>query len=141
MRAYPRLPFSGSETNICRPEGPLSSLPTSPLEPRPLSSSRDSLERCQARPARSRTLDESLKGRGGRLGVHARGSVTSCSSPQLSAPLSASGSALHLHTLLSNMDSREGVYSKLGGLYAESLRRLALKCEEDRKSTRLNSSH
>ncbi|XP_062334142.1 inactive tyrosine-protein kinase PRAG1 [Osmerus eperlanus] len=132
VRAYPRLPFSGSESNICRPEGPLSSLPSSPLEPRPLYSSSDSLEHChapQARPARSRTLDESLKGRG-RLGVHGRGSITSSSSPQLSAPLSASGSALHLHTLLSNMDSREGVYSKLGGLYAESLRRLALKCEE-----------
>ena len=40
------------------------------------------------------------------------------------------GSTLQLHTLLSNMDSRECVYSKLGGLYAESLRRLALKCEE-----------
>uniref|UniRef100_A0A3B4BIS1 Inactive tyrosine-protein kinase PEAK1 n=1 Tax=Periophthalmus magnuspinnatus TaxID=409849 RepID=A0A3B4BIS1_9GOBI len=49
------------------------------------------------------------------------------------APLSNSpnvGSTLQLQTLLSNIDSREGVYSKLGGLYAESLRRLALKCED-----------
>ena len=78
----------------------------------------------------------------GRLGVHPRGSITCSSSPQLSAPFSASepgsaaaaagglGSCLQLQTLLSNMDSREGVYSKLGGLYAESLRRLALKCED-----------
>ena len=37
---------------------------------------------------------------------------------------------MQLQTLLSNMDSREGIYSKLGGLYAESLRRLAIKCED-----------
>lgn len=64
-------------------------------------------------------------------GSHLCRAVTTSSSsspPQLAAPLPGSG--LHLQMLLSNMDSREGVYSKLGGLYAESLRRLALKCEE-----------
>ena len=193
VRAYPRLPFTGSETNVCRSAaadlgGPLgsagsvgsvgsvsrSSLPSSPVDPRGplLFSSSESLERCHSatttattagtRTSRSRTLDEPpppLKARGlagglgglsgggggrsagggggGRLGVHPRGSVTCSSSPQLStAPLSApeagpaAGSCMQLQTLLSNMDSREGVYSKLGGLYAESLRRLALKCED-----------
>ncbi len=66
------------------------------------------------------------------------GTVTSCSSPQLNT--------LHLHALLRNMDSREGIYSKLGGLYAESLRRLAIKCEEhftggQRNTLRFNESN
>ncbi|XP_056146563.1 inactive tyrosine-protein kinase PRAG1-like [Lampris incognitus] len=142
VRAYPRLPFTGSESNVSRPgdASSRSSLPSSPVDTRPLFSSNESLERCHAplsRPSRSRTLNEPLKGRG-RLGVHCRGSVTCSSSPQLSTPFSASepvsaptsGSSLQLQTLLSNIDSREGVYSKLGGLYAESLRRLALKCED-----------
>uniref|UniRef100_A0A1A8JAB1 Inactive tyrosine-protein kinase PEAK1 n=1 Tax=Nothobranchius kuhntae TaxID=321403 RepID=A0A1A8JAB1_NOTKU len=142
IRAYPRLPFTGSESNVC-PSAEVSSrasLPASPVEPRPVFSSNESLERCHTplgRPSRSRTLDEPLKIQG-RLGVHCRTSITIASSPQLSAPLSASdlgsapnlGSSLQLQTLLSNIDSREGVYSKLGGLYAESLRRLALKCED-----------
>ncbi|XP_034402281.1 inactive tyrosine-protein kinase PRAG1 [Cyclopterus lumpus] len=142
VRAYPRLPFTGSESNVCRPADVScrSSLPSSPVEPRPMFSSSESLERCHAplsRPSRSRTLDEPLK-TPGRLGVHCRSSVTCSSSPQLSVPFSSSepgsthnvGSSLQLQTLLSNIDSREGVYSKLGGLYAESLRRLALKCED-----------
>lgn len=142
VRAYPRLPFSGSESNVCRPAdvNSRSSLPSSPVDPRPIFSSNESLERCHAplsRPSRSRTLDEPLKTHG-RLGVHCRSSITCSSSPQLSVPFSASepssapnlGSSLQLQTLLSNIDSREGVYSKLGGLYAESLRRLALKCED-----------
>ncbi|KAL6096800.1 prag1 [Pungitius sinensis] len=139
-RAYPRLPFSGSEGNVGPPAASRSSLPSSPVDPRPMFSSSESLERCHAppgRPSRSRTLDEPPKTRG-RLGVHCRSSVTCSSSPQLSVPFSPSepgpaahlGSSMQLQTLLSNMDSREGVYSKLGGLYAESLRRLALKCEE-----------
>ncbi|XP_072227601.1 inactive tyrosine-protein kinase PRAG1-like [Leuresthes tenuis] len=142
VRAYPRLPFTGSENNVCRSvdASSRSSLPSSPVDPRPVFSSNESLERCHSplgRPSRSRTLDEPHKIQG-RLGVHCRSSITSSSSPQLSAPLSASepgsalnlGSSLQLQTLLSNIDSREGVYSKLGGLYAESLRRLALKCED-----------
>ncbi|XP_035523788.1 inactive tyrosine-protein kinase PRAG1 [Morone saxatilis] len=142
VRAYPRLPFTGSESNVCRPAdvSSRSSLPSSPVDPRPIFSSNESLEHCHAllgRSSRSRTLDEPLKTHG-RLGVHCRSSVTCSSSPQLSVPFSASepglapnlGSSLQLQTLLSNIDSREGVYSKLGGLYAESLRRLALKCED-----------
>uniref|UniRef100_A0A667Z328 Inactive tyrosine-protein kinase PEAK1 n=1 Tax=Myripristis murdjan TaxID=586833 RepID=A0A667Z328_9TELE len=123
VRAYPRLPFTGSESNVCRPGdgSSRSSLPSSPVDQRPLFSSNESLEHCNTplgRPSRSRTLDESQKGRG-RLGVHCQ----PCPAPSL-------GSSLQLQTLLSNIDSREGVYSKLGGLYAESLRRLALKCED-----------
>lgn len=142
VRAYPRLPFTGSESNVCRSTdaSSRSSLPSSPVDPRPIFSSNESLERCHAplgRSSRSRTLDEPLKTHG-RLGVHCRSSITCSSSPQLNAPFSGSepglapnlGSSLQLQTLLSNIDSREGVYSKLGGLYAESLRRLALKCED-----------
>ncbi|XP_029300334.1 LOW QUALITY PROTEIN: inactive tyrosine-protein kinase PRAG1 [Cottoperca gobio] len=142
VRGYPRLPFTGSESNVCLPADVSSrcSLPSSPVDPRPIFSSNESLERCHTplgRPSRSRTLDEPLKTHG-RLGVHCRSSITCSSSPQLSVPFSASepgsapnlGSSLQLQTLLSNIDSREGVYSKLGGLYAESLRRLALKCED-----------
>uniref|UniRef100_A0AAY5F357 Tyrosine-protein kinase SgK223 n=2 Tax=Electrophorus electricus TaxID=8005 RepID=A0AAY5F357_ELEEL len=146
-RARPRLPFSSSESNVSRAEGaglqgpqPFSH-PCSPGEPRTFSASSDSLDGGR-HPLCSRTLDEPQAKGHGRLGGHSRGSLTSCSSPQLStlAPSSATGgaavggaaglgSALQLHALLSNMDSRECIYSKLGGLYAESLRRLALKCE------------
>lgn len=141
IRSYPRLPFTGSESNVCQPEaGSQSSLPSSPVDPRAMFSSHECLERCHAplgKPSRSRTLDEPLKSHRP-LGVHCRSSITCSSSPQLSAPASGTepgaapnlGSTLQLHTLLSNIDSREGVYSKLGGLYAESLRRLALKCED-----------
>ncbi|XP_010891135.3 inactive tyrosine-protein kinase PRAG1 [Esox lucius] len=139
VRAYPRLPFAGgSESNVSHPDVlSQSSLLSSTVDPRPLYSSSESLERCHGplgRTVRSQTMDEPLKVCG-RLGGHSRGSVTSSSSPQLSAAHhSASGpshgSSLQLQTLLSNIDSREGIYSKLGGLYAESLRRLALKCED-----------
>ncbi|MEQ2295068.1 hypothetical protein AMECASPLE_010379 [Ameca splendens] len=142
IRAYPRLPFANSESNVCRSADAASrtSLPSSPVDSRPVFSSNESLERCHlplSRPSRSRTLDEPQKAQG-RLGVHCRTSITCLSSPQLSAPFPSTeassapnlGSSLQLQTLLSNIDSREGVYSKLGGLYAESLRRLALKCED-----------
>uniref|UniRef100_A0A3B3D8Z6 Inactive tyrosine-protein kinase PEAK1 n=2 Tax=Oryzias melastigma TaxID=30732 RepID=A0A3B3D8Z6_ORYME len=151
VRAYPRLPFTGSESNVCRSadSSSRSSLPSSPVDSRPVFSSNESLERCQplpTRPLRSRTLDEPLKNQG-RLGVHCRTSITCSSSPQLSAPFSSTetgsapnvGSSLQLQTLLSNIDSREGVYSKLGGLYAESLRRLALKCEDHFTRSQKNS--
>ncbi|KAJ8286617.1 hypothetical protein GJAV_G00041180 [Gymnothorax javanicus] len=128
-RAPQHLPLCASEDNVSRLSRGLSS----PVDRRNLYSSIESLEHCHPpfnRPLRSRTLDEpAAKGRG-RLGGYCRGAVTSSSSPQLSSPAPTSGSSLQLQTLLSNIDSREGIYSKLGGLYAESLRRLTLKCEE-----------
>ncbi|KAJ7986867.1 hypothetical protein DPEC_G00332860, partial [Dallia pectoralis] len=137
VRAYPRLPFAGgSESNVSHPDVlSQSSLLLSTVDP--CYSSSESLEHCQGplgRGLRSQTMDEPLKVCG-RLGGHSRGSITSSSSPQLSgahhlASGSSHGSSLQLQTLLSNIESREGIYSKLGGLYAESLRRLALKCEE-----------
>uniref|UniRef100_A0A8C6SY39 Inactive tyrosine-protein kinase PEAK1 n=1 Tax=Neogobius melanostomus TaxID=47308 RepID=A0A8C6SY39_9GOBI len=136
IRSYPNLHLTGSESLRCQPaSSSQSSVPSSPVDQKSMFSSNECLERCHAplgKPSRSRTLDEPLKRR---LGVHCRSSITCSSSPQLSTPLSGSepasnvGSSLQLQTLLSNIDSREGVYSKLGGLYAESLRRLALKCE------------
>ncbi|XP_007890093.1 inactive tyrosine-protein kinase PRAG1-like [Callorhinchus milii] len=58
-------------------------------------------------------------------------SLRSVSSNQISlANQSSSVSNLQLHRLLSNMDSKEGMHAKLGSLYAESLRRLAVKCED-----------
>lgn len=136
VRARPRLPFGGSETNVSdpdadgRPSGPLRSSDESP-ERRP--------------PLRSRTLDDPQFRGQGRLGIHGRGSVASSSSPQLNSLLTqasgvtpVTGSTLQLQTLLNNMDGREGIYSKLGGLYAESLRRLALKCEEHFTSSQRN---
>lgn len=135
IRSYPNLLQTGSER--CQPAASSqSSVPSSPVDPKSMFSSNECLERCHGplgKPSRSRTLDEPLKRR---LGVHCRSSITCSSSPQLSVPLSGAepapsvGSSLQLQTLLSNIDSREGVYSKLGGLYAESLRRLALKCED-----------
>lgn len=137
IRSYPNLLLTGPESLRCQPAiSHQSSAPSSPVDPKSMFSSNECLERCHAplgKPSRSRTLDEPLKRR---LGVHCRSSITCSSSPQLSVPLSGPeatsniGSSLQLQTLLSNIDSREGVYSKLGGLYAESLRRLALKCEE-----------
>ncbi|KAJ8415603.1 hypothetical protein AAFF_G00425830 [Aldrovandia affinis] len=113
-----------------RPEGGIwSGTDKSPsatmTQPIPCSSNKP-LEPCRLSPVCppcSRTLDE--------LPSHLRAAASSSfssSSPQFSVP--PLGSGLHLQKLLSNMDSREGVYSKLGGLYAESLRRLALKCED-----------
>ncbi|KAJ8338998.1 hypothetical protein SKAU_G00357840 [Synaphobranchus kaupii] len=138
-RGHQRFPLSGSEDNVSRP----SCGPSSPVDRRNLYSSSDSLERCHPplnRPLRSRTLDEPpAKGRSRLGGYYCRGAVTSSSSPQLSGPAPASGSGLQLQALLCNIDSREGVYSKLGGLYAESLRRLTLKCEEHFTRSQRNS--
>lgn len=128
MRGRPRLPFYGSEGNVWGSED----APSSSVDAQPLYSSSDCLENCPFpvnRPLRSCVVEETRLGVVGRLGKHSRGSVTTASSPQLSSP-APSGSTLQLQTLLSNMDSREGIYSKLGGLYAESLRRLAIKCED-----------
>ncbi|KAJ8401936.1 hypothetical protein AAFF_G00375170 [Aldrovandia affinis] len=141
-RGHQGFPFSGSEDNVSRPSRAQSGLPSCPVDRRNLCSSSESLERCHPplnRPLRSRTLDEPLGKGQGRLGGYCCGAVSSSSSPQLSAPTPTLGSGLQLQTLLCN--SREGIYSKLGGLYAESLRRLALKCEDHFTRSQRKSLH
>uniref|UniRef100_A0A8C6SXS2 Inactive tyrosine-protein kinase PEAK1 n=1 Tax=Neogobius melanostomus TaxID=47308 RepID=A0A8C6SXS2_9GOBI len=104
IRSYPNLHLTGSESLRCQPaSSSQSSVPSSPVDQKSMFSSNECLERCHA-PLGNTPLSGS-------------------------EPASNVGSSLQLQTLLSNIDSREGVYSKLGGLYAESLRRLALKCE------------
>ncbi|KAG2466658.1 PRAG1 kinase, partial [Polypterus senegalus] len=130
-RSSPHLNLSSSESNMCITEKLQLSTPSSPVDQRNIFSSNESLERCHptaTHPLRSQTMDEVTGRRKARLGLGAKSGGSFSSSPQLSTP--SSGSHLQLHTLLSNIDSREGVYAKLGSLYAESLRRLALKCEE-----------
>uniref|UniRef100_H0XMC0 Inactive tyrosine-protein kinase PRAG1 n=1 Tax=Otolemur garnettii TaxID=30611 RepID=H0XMC0_OTOGA len=56
----------------------------------------------------------------------------SASSSQLSVSSQAStcSTQLQLHSLLSSISSKEGTYTKLGGLYTQSLARLVAKCED-----------
>lgn len=142
-RGRPHFPFGGSETNVAHPDRAQSSQPSSPIDPRQQYSSSESLDCYPSALHRSQTLDEPPSRGRSRFGGYLRGGVTSSSSPQLSHPhySHSAGSSLHLQTLLSNIDSREGIYSKLGGLYAESLRRLALKCEEHFTRSQRNPLH
>ncbi|XP_041089775.1 inactive tyrosine-protein kinase PRAG1-like [Polyodon spathula] len=131
-RSSPRLNFSNSEGNVYGQDRSQFSSPSSPVDQRHLYSSNESLERCHpslGQQLRSRTMEEVAGRNKSRLGLRNKSGASSSSSPQLSMPSSGSGSNLQLHTLLSNIDSREGVYAKLSSLYAESLRRLAQKCE------------
>ncbi|KAJ8381157.1 hypothetical protein SKAU_G00019350 [Synaphobranchus kaupii] len=120
----PRCPASRSEGDISGPDKASSKTMTL-LNSRSSGKSQEPSQTTLYLPLDPQTLDQPLE-----KGNHLCAAVatSSSSSPQLSVP--PTGSGLHLQMLLSNMDSREGVYSKLGGLYAESLRRLALKCEE-----------
>lgn len=119
----PRLNMSQSESNVCRQEGGQFSCPSSPGDSQHLFSSSESLEKV-------------CRGHGHR--TEARGwpclqsrSAHSLSSSQLNmSGHGSSGSTLQLHHLLSNIDNKEGMYAKLGGLYGESLRRLVAKCED-----------
>nr|XP_033771439.1 inactive tyrosine-protein kinase PRAG1 [Geotrypetes seraphini] len=115
----PKLSLSHSENNVCSQEASQFSCPSSPGDNHPLFSSCESLEKgCRGQVHRNRA------------GLQNR-ATPSFSSSQLSVSGHlSSGSNLQLHHLLSNIDSKEGVYAKLGGLYAESLRRLTAKCED-----------
>ncbi|NXD17508.1 PRAG1 kinase, partial [Nothocercus nigrocapillus] len=121
-----RLNVSHSDSNVClREESPLG-YPACLGGPPGAFSSSESLER-------------GSKGDGSWGSATSR-STGSCmpsrnhqalSSSQLSVSSQASsGSSLQLHNLLSNIESKEGVYAKLGALYAESVRRLVAKCED-----------
>ncbi|KAE8631067.1 hypothetical protein XENTR_v10001064 [Xenopus tropicalis] len=117
-----RYNLSQSENNVCGEIATQSSLLLSPGEKHVMFSSSESLEKC-------------CRGSGHRNEVRSRNSVQgkgphAFSSSQLSVSShSTSGSSLQLHHLLSNIDSKEGMYGKLSGLYAQSMRRLVNKCE------------
>lgn len=124
--ASPRLNVSHSESNVCLREEPSFIHPAS-LGGRPNAfSSSESLEKG----SKGNGYWGSATGKSTGPCVPSR-NLQSFSSSQLSVSSQvSSGSSLQLHNLLSNIDSKEGVYTKLGALYAESLRRLVAKCED-----------
>ncbi|XP_073453837.1 inactive tyrosine-protein kinase PRAG1 [Aquarana catesbeiana] len=119
----PRLNQSQSENNVCGEESASHGYPLSPVERQVMFSSSESLEQC-------------CRGSGHRNEVRNRNCLQSRGTPahstsQLSISSQASSaSSLQLHHLLSNIDSKEGMYAKLSGLYAQSTRRLMNKCED-----------
>ncbi|KAM8938918.1 inactive tyrosine-protein kinase PRAG1 isoform 2-T2 [Pelodytes ibericus] len=119
----PRPNLSQSEGNVCGDETTLAGCPLSPADKHVLFSSSESLEKC-------------CRGSGHRNEIRSRNCLqsrakTGLSTSQLSVSShTSSGSSLHLHHLLSNIDSKEGMYAKLIGLYAQSIRRLMNKCED-----------
>ncbi|NXU52131.1 PRAG1 kinase, partial [Turnix velox] len=126
VSASPRLNVSHSESNVClREESPF--VHSASLGGRPGAfSSSESLEKG----SKGNGYWGSATGKSTGACIPSR-KPPSLSSSQLSVSSQvSSGSSLQLHNLLSNMDSKEGVYAKLGALYAESLRRLVAKCED-----------
>ncbi|NWI37417.1 PRAG1 kinase, partial [Picathartes gymnocephalus] len=120
----PRLSVSHSESNVCLRGEPPFIHPAS-LGGRPSAfSSSESLEKSHKG---NSYWGSSTSKSTGACGPNRN--LQSLSSSQLSVSSQVS-SASSLHNLLSNIDSKEGVYSKLGALYAESLRRLVAKCED-----------
>ncbi|XP_063314798.1 inactive tyrosine-protein kinase PRAG1-like [Pelobates fuscus] len=119
----PRLNPSHSEGNVCGDETMLSGCPLSPGDKHAMFSSSESLEKC-------------CRGLGHRNEIRNRNFPQSRVTQAMSASElnvsshTSSGSSLQLHHLLSNIDSREGMYAKLSGLYAQSTRRLMTKCED-----------
>ncbi|KAM4051440.1 inactive tyrosine-protein kinase PRAG1 isoform 2-T2 [Anomaloglossus baeobatrachus] len=119
----PRSNLSQSENNVCGEESTLHSHPLSPVDRHAMFSSSESLETC-------------CRGPGHRNEVRSRNCLQSRGTPTLSmsqlsvSSQTSSASSLQLHHLLSNIDSKEGMYAKLSGLYAQSTRRLMNKCED-----------
>ncbi|NXA28875.1 PRAG1 kinase, partial [Ibidorhyncha struthersii] len=124
--ASPKLNVSHSESNVClREEHPFAHSASLGGRAGAFSSS-ESLEKG----SKGNGYWGSATGKNTGACVPSR-NLQSLSSSQLSVSSQvSSGSSLQLHNLLSNMDSKEGVYAKLGALYAESLRRLVAKCED-----------
>lgn len=122
--ASPRLNVSHSESNFCLREEPPFIHPAGLGGPGTFSS--ESLER--ASKGNSYWGSATSKSTGACIPSRNQQSLSS-SQLSVSSQVSSS-SSLHLHNLLSNIDSKEGVYAKLGALYAESLRRLVAKCED-----------
>nr|XP_056704414.1 inactive tyrosine-protein kinase PRAG1 [Euleptes europaea] len=121
----PKLNFSQSESNVCIREESLFGSNLG-MTHRTFSSS-ESLEKAFKA---SRSLFP-LSGKNGNVCCTQDRNLPPRSFSQHNMSARApSGSRLQLHNLLSNIDNKEGVYAKLGGLYAESLRRLVAKCED-----------
>nr|XP_006125446.1 tyrosine-protein kinase PRAG1 isoform X1 [Pelodiscus sinensis]XP_014430236.1 tyrosine-protein kinase PRAG1 isoform X1 [Pelodiscus sinensis] len=121
----PRLNLSHSESNVCvRRDSPFSC--SSHVGGSHPAASSESLEKaCKGNGPWGPASNQS-----GRARLPNRAGQAFPSSPLLASGPVPSVSSLQLHTLLHNIDSKEGVYAKLGGLYAESLRRLVAKCED-----------
>ncbi|XP_072261526.1 inactive tyrosine-protein kinase PRAG1 [Pyxicephalus adspersus] len=119
----PRLNQSQSENNVSGEETMSHGYPLSPVDRHAMFSSSESLEQC-------------CRGSGHRNEVRNRNCAQSRGTPALSTSQlsvsshASSASSLQLHHLLSNIDSKEGMYAKLSGLYAQSTRRLMNKCED-----------
>ncbi|KAM4808770.1 inactive tyrosine-protein kinase PRAG1 [Rhinophrynus dorsalis] len=136
----PRLNLSQSESNVCGEEATQPGFPLSPGERHVMFSSSESLEKCcRGSGHRSEVRNRNC--------LQSRGTSQALSSSQLSVSShNSSGSSLQLHHLLSNIDSKEGMYAKLSGLYAQSMRRLVNKCEDhfmrdQRKELRFNENN
>nr|XP_014354506.1 PREDICTED: tyrosine-protein kinase SgK223 [Latimeria chalumnae] len=134
----PQLNFSNSESSVCGYDEHQFGFPSSPANRHYGFSSSDFPEKCLYKNGlKSKSADESSN----RTGSSLRNKSTAAfSASQLSVNSQVSSSSnLHLHTLLSNIDSKDGMFSKLSSLYAESLRRLAIKCKDyftqDQKAT------
>ncbi|MEE6460382.1 hypothetical protein FKM82_000939 [Ascaphus truei] len=119
----PRQNLSNSESNVCGQEVTHVGYPLSPGDKQVMFSSSESLEKC-CRGSRHRTEVQN------RNCLQSRGSQVLSSSQLSVSSHTSSGSSLQLHHLLSNIDSKEGMYAKLSGLYAQSMRRLVNKCDD-----------
>ncbi|XP_044160471.1 inactive tyrosine-protein kinase PRAG1 [Bufo gargarizans] len=135
----PKHNLSQSENNVCGEESTLHSHPLSPMDRHAMFSSSESLEIC-------------CRGTGHRNEVRSRNCLQSRGTPAMSmsqlsvSSQTSSASSLQLHHLLSNIDSKEGMYAKLSGLYAQSTRRLMNKCEDyfmrdQKKELRFNENN
>ncbi|XP_058146077.1 inactive tyrosine-protein kinase PRAG1 [Dasypus novemcinctus] len=107
--ASPKLNLSHSETNICVHEDPRF-YPSSP----------------GSRPQHASPSEKPSRG----SGPWAPAPPTASSPLSMASQAAAAGSQLQLHSLLGSVSSREATCAKLGELYAQSLLRLAAKCED-----------
>ncbi|XP_046948000.1 inactive tyrosine-protein kinase PRAG1 isoform X3 [Lynx rufus] len=130
--ASPKLNLSHSETNVCTHEESHFSYSSSPGS------------RHHHIFSSSEPLEKTFKGNGhwvpapglaggqsgfGSPSLQCKG-VPSASQLSVSSQASTGSTQLQLHSLLGSISSKEGTYAKLGGLYAQSLVRLAAKCED-----------
>ncbi|XP_067413080.1 inactive tyrosine-protein kinase PRAG1 isoform X2 [Emydura macquarii macquarii] len=122
----PRLNISHSDSNVCvRKESPFSCASHVGSNHHTFSSSESLENTCKGNSPWAPNSNT------GSTACIQNKTVQPFSASQLSVASQVSSvSSLQLHNLLSNIDSKEEVYTKLGRLYAESLRRLAAKCED-----------